>query len=358
MNTTSLTIRVRSALIALSVGMIVAGAHAVVIAAELDGEKSQAATSFTRRPYISLGAGISRLNPENDQVPPLRVRDSRSSGYHAALGYDLTRWLSAEVYFADIGESEIEFFGTSAGPVGYQVYGISAIAYLYNNRSGFGFSDSTEGLFRREGLSFYTRAGIGSMSNQEQTGLDIRRDHAAHLVMGVGLEYGFANGWALRAEATGYDTDARYLSASVVKRFGQVPIAAPIVALTAALPEIPAEPPVANDNQVIEFPTILFAFDRSSLSSSAIVELNKLVEVILDYDTQMEISGHTDWISTEEYNYDLSARRAQVVKNYLVSRGIDASRLSVQGLGESQPVRSNDSSEGRAQNRRVEFRLR
>ena len=67
------------------------------------------------------------------------------------------------------------------------------------------------------------------------------------------------------------------------------------------------------------------------------------------------ITGHTDSIGAAEYNNGLSYRRAEATKNYLVGAGVSASRLSAEGVGEAQPVASNDSQNGRAENRRVEI---
>jgi OOP family OmpA-OmpF porin len=70
---------------------------------------------------------------------------------------------------------------------------------------------------------------------------------------------------------------------------------------------------------------------------------------------RVEVQGFTDSIGTEEYNQGLSERRADAVRNYLVERGVDPKIISSKGYGESNPVASNDTKEGRALNRRVEF---
>jgi outer membrane protein OmpA-like peptidoglycan-associated protein len=73
--------------------------------------------------------------------------------------------------------------------------------------------------------------------------------------------------------------------------------------------------------------------------------------------TKFAIEGHTDSKFTEKFNQKLSEKRATSVLNFLTSNGIEASRLSTVGFGETAPVASNDTSEGRAQNRRVEVKL-
>lgn len=101
---------------------------------------------------------------------------------------------------------------------------------------------------------------------------------------------------------------------------------------------------------------ILFAFSKSDLSDSARLNLNKLVTVLNNYpNTNIEIQGHTDSRGTEEYNMGLSLRRANAVRDYLNSQGIDSPRMTVKGYGETAPAYSNDTPEGMAQNRRVEF---
>jgi outer membrane protein OmpA-like peptidoglycan-associated protein len=101
---------------------------------------------------------------------------------------------------------------------------------------------------------------------------------------------------------------------------------------------------------------ILFAFSKSDLSDSAKMNLDKLATALKNYpNTNIEIQGHTDSRGTEEYNMGLSLRRANAVRDYLVSQGIDGSRMTVKGYGESAPAYSNDTPEGMAQNRREEF---
>lgn len=108
---------------------------------------------------------------------------------------------------------------------------------------------------------------------------------------------------------------------------------------------------------VVEFSEkILFGYDRSDLSAGAEDNLDKLVNVLKEYpDTNIEIQGHTDSKGTESYNQSLSDRRAGAVATYLRNRGVTSSRVSIRGYGETAPVASNDTDDGRSQNRRVNF---
>lgn len=101
---------------------------------------------------------------------------------------------------------------------------------------------------------------------------------------------------------------------------------------------------------------VLFAYDKSDLGANAATNLSKLVEILNRYpDTDIEIIGHTDSKGSDDYNQSLSERRANAVVNYLRSNSINSTRLTGIGKGETDPIASNDTDDGRAQNRRVEF---
>ncbi|WP_040396699.1 OmpA family protein, partial [Cesiribacter andamanensis] len=103
---------------------------------------------------------------------------------------------------------------------------------------------------------------------------------------------------------------------------------------------------------------IFFDFDRATLRPESYPELNRLLELMNEYpNMRIKIEGHTDSIGTDEYNKGLSERRAAAVARFLQVNGIAQSRFSSVGLGESQPVATNDTDEGRQQNRRVEFEI-
>ncbi len=101
-----------------------------------------------------------------------------------------------------------------------------------------------------------------------------------------------------------------------------------------------------------------FAFDSSDLTATSKENLDKLAQILINNpDTNINIYGHTDSKGTDEYNQKLSERRANSVKNYLISKGIASSRLFPMGMGEAEPKASNETEAGRAQNRRVEFAI-
>jgi outer membrane protein OmpA-like peptidoglycan-associated protein len=101
---------------------------------------------------------------------------------------------------------------------------------------------------------------------------------------------------------------------------------------------------------------ILFEFSKSDLGDSAKKNLNSLITVLKNYpNTNIEIQGHTDSRGTDDYNMGLSISRATSVRDFLRQNGIVASRMTTKGFGESAPAYTNDTQEGMAQNRRVEF---
>ena len=100
----------------------------------------------------------------------------------------------------------------------------------------------------------------------------------------------------------------------------------------------------------------LFDFDKSALKPAAVASLNSLAGKVKSLTLEVIVAvGHTDSVGTDAYNQKLSIRRAEAVKKHLVSQGIDAKRIYVEGKGESQPVADNKTAEGRAKNRRVQI---
>ncbi|UJF29181.1 OmpA family protein [Kaistella sp. 97-N-M2] len=101
-----------------------------------------------------------------------------------------------------------------------------------------------------------------------------------------------------------------------------------------------------------------FAFNSSALTEAGKANLNKLATVLANNpDTNINIYGYTDSKGTDSYNLSLSDRRAAAVRAYLSSQGVASSRMNTMGMGEADPVASNDTDAGRAQNRRVEFAI-
>ncbi|MDX9891363.1 MAG: OmpA family protein [Bacteroidales bacterium] len=103
---------------------------------------------------------------------------------------------------------------------------------------------------------------------------------------------------------------------------------------------------------------IFFELNQSDLKAESFVELDVLVDFLKkNRNLKIEIGGHTDDIGTDEYNLHLSLERSKSVYQYLIQKGIDGSRLTYKGYGETMPVKSNETEEGRAANRRTEIKV-
>lgn len=119
-----------------------------------------------------------------------------------------------------------------------------------------------------------------------------------------------------------------------------------------------AEQPSFSVGGTFVLKEIFFEFDKSTLLQQSYFELMKLMTLLETYpEMQIEIGGHTDGKGSDGYNQRLSENRAKAVVDFLVSKGIDIKRLKYKGYGKSMPVATNDTDEGRALNRRVEFRI-
>ncbi len=106
---------------------------------------------------------------------------------------------------------------------------------------------------------------------------------------------------------------------------------------------------------VITLGDVLFAVDKADLRSGATRSLDQLAQALRDDpNATIQIEGHTDSTGSREHNMDLSRRRAESVQYYLVSHGINSTRITSQGLGPDYPVTNNETTSGRQQNRRVE----
>jgi OOP family OmpA-OmpF porin len=113
----------------------------------------------------------------------------------------------------------------------------------------------------------------------------------------------------------------------------------------------------AKDQAVI-LRGVNFELNSAQLTMNAETILNGVAETLVSSPGfEVELQGHTDSTGSDSYNMNLSQNRAKSVKSYLVSSGVEANRLTARGYGEEQPIASNDTKVGRAENRRVELKV-
>lgn len=247
---------------------------------------------------------------------------------------------------------------------------------------------------------------VGALGSHRHVGADEDWNPAAQA--GVGTQMALGKSTDLRLElAYRYDMDDKtqpykdnygdyMLSVGLVSRFGEPP--APPPAPVAPPPPKPDCSTLDDDNDgvnncedkcpnteagtivgpdgcakpvVIDLRGVNFKFDRprpgeSDIASTlqkptddSVAILDQAVDTLQRYPAvKVELDGHTDSIGTEAYNQKLSERRAQIVYDYLTSHGIDADRIvATNGFGETQPIATNKTSEGRARNRRTELQV-
>lgn len=112
-----------------------------------------------------------------------------------------------------------------------------------------------------------------------------------------------------------------------------------------------------GNNLILSMPElILFDFNKYEIKDDIKNSLNTLARALkTNKDIRIKIDGYTDFIGSEGYNLELSVKRAKAIKNYLISKGAIENNISIEGYGEQNPVSSNNTENGRARNRRVEF---
>jgi len=321
------------------IGIVLCGL-AISVSAEND---------FTSRWYGGIGAGISELDPDPNGTP-VTVDESRSSGGKVFLGYDLTKRFSIEGHYADLGKAKM----SPQGEVKYKELALGGLYYLYKQREA------------HTGFGLFAKGGLGKMEND--TDLPYERVNDFSFFYGAGLEYAFKNGVALRGELDLYDRDARFLTVSLLKRFGGAteekpassePAPEPVVIAPAPVsPELVLEPESEPVAPLGELEIIYFDTNSAELTSKARAKLDHIAgELQRIPDASVEVQGHTDNRATDRYNKALSQRRASSVIDYLTrKKGIASSRLLPEAYGETKPAASNATRQGMSLNRRVQFK--
>ncbi|WP_095148064.1 OmpA family protein [Pseudomonas sp. Irchel s3a18] len=186
------------------------------------------------------------------------------------------------------------------------------------------------------------------------------RDQSTLAIVGTGVKYYFTDNLFARAgvEADYAMDNGKWDYSALVGlgvNFGGNAGAAPVVAPVVA-PEPEPEAPVAETVRV-EL-DVKFDFDKATVKPGSLTDVANLADFMKQYpQTTTVVEGHTDSVGPDAYNQKLSQRRADAVKQVLVQDGVEASRVSSVGYGESRPVADNSTAEGRAVNRRVEAQV-
>lgn len=315
-----------------------------------------------RHLYAGLGIGASRLEPDTSELNGIDVNDRVEGAGQITVGMDLSRQFALELHSADLGSAGLS---PPNGRINYHAHGASALYYVGKQRHN----------YRRQGLTGYGRAGVGFLENGSVGNVNFVQDNGAHFLIGAGVEYMTKIGLGLRAEAISFEKDINYGQLAMIYRTGarrskrpiQIvkapePTPTPVVvpAIKVAEPEPVPEPIVEAPNVCDEFNGVLdgvnFHSDSAELTSEGSQVLYQAAEKLHSCESlQIRVSAHTDSVGAEAYNQSLSERRARSVVQSLSERGIDSSRMTSSAYGETQPIDTNSTPEGRRRNRRVEL---
>jgi len=312
-----------------------------------------------RHAYAGLGIGLSRMQPNTELAPGFNVNDEVEGAGQVTIGIDLSRELSIEAHSADLGSAGF----SPEGRVDYHIHGASALLYAGKNRHN----------FKRRGFSGFGRIGVGLLDNSPVGNVTIKQDNQTHLLFGAGLEYVTSIGLGLRAEAIAFEEDARYMQLGLVYRTGKrnkqkaveivkapepepTPLPIPVPAVVVAEPVVEPAPIDTCNEFTGSLEGVNFVTNSADLTGEAKSVLDSVASRLSECDTiPVHISAHTDSVGSKNYNQSLSERRADSVASYLRGSGINTERLTVEAFGESQPIDSNATAEGRKRNRRVEL---
>lgn len=329
-----------------------------------------------RHVYAGLGIGISRLEPEARNIEGASVEDTSDTGGQLALGLDINKWLSLELHAADLGRAKL----STGGGIDYRSTGVSALFYAGKNRHN----------WQRQGLNAFGRIGYGMLDTSGVGDVAVEQDNSSHILFGLGAEYSTRVGLGIRAEYIAFDQDVSYAQLGLIYRSGRraeqeitslaedkqvakVALAKPEKVPTASVDDdndgvddgadqCPATAPKVIVNKVgcALFNDVLegvnFHPGSAVLTADSETILNGVIKNLKSNPAvAIKISAHTDDQGSSSSNQQLSIKRARAVGIFLVYGGIDKSRLELRAYGESQPIASNQSAEGRRKNRRVEI---
>lgn len=357
--------------------------------------------------YVGMGLGLSTLDPDTSDSSWDTI-DNKDAGFTLYGGYHFSHSWFAELMYANLGKATMDnkhILVTAQESIDYSA--VSAFG---------GYYLPLDELFRAKmPVKLFLKAGVAQLSNKASDSLvRLDADSQTLLAGGMGIEWPFAKDWMLRGEIDTFSAEAKLLNISVAYWFGgkkhyyevsrpkpveePMPETAPaetVAAATATLPETRPVPELqvtvaygegtkdSDDDGIVDIlddcpktpanaridkkgcasykgyvQSLYGAFNSTDLTYPSYGLLDTVIGLLKSFpDTRIEIQAHTDDRGSTELNQKLSEQRAEVVKQYLVDHGIDASRIETQGFGELKPLATNETEQGRSKNRRIDFKV-
>ena len=299
--------------------------------------------------------------------------DDSSAGFKVFAGYRFNKWLGVEGAYYNFGDFDEDLDPPNPGG--------SAKAEI----DGFAGSVLLFAPLDTQEFEVYAKAGYYGFDQQVLVDdASVASNSPSGLVVGAGSRFFVSDQFAVRAEGEWFDIDNGdlwTLNIGFEYQFGRPEKAAAPVAMAAPVAAAAAAPPADADgdgvpdgnDQCPDTPKgervgpfgcscdvtrqVQFKLDTAELTDEDKVTLDEVAETLgrLKF-VSGTVVGYTDNTGTDEYNQELSERRAQSVATYLESKGVAVGRLAASGAGESDPIADNDTEEGRAKNRRVVLR--
>jgi len=381
------------------------------------GDIGQSNWNLSQQDANNLSSGLAdQINFYNPNINVTSTRnnfDDTSTTYGFFVGYQIWRWLAVEAAWMDLGSTSVQTSATYAYTVVNPIFpppptggsyratsqfessgwALSALpmlpigdAWNLYGRLGYYMGDNNvSGRFQGQD----TRAGVAVGSPYDLKLSD--SDSSGVFLWGLGASYTFDERVSLRleydniadvAEVGNNKSDAERFTLGLVYRFGDTEEAVPVAA-AAPVAVAAAEPAKCSDSdgdgvcdaddkcpntpagdRVGPFGCSCdvvvrtnFAFDSAELTAEDKATLDGVAARLKELQfVEGTATGHTDNVGTAEYNQKLSERRAQAVVDYLAAKGVAPGRIKAIGMGLTKPLASNDTAEGRAQNRRVTIR--
>ncbi len=327
--------------------------------------------------YVGAGVGQSRAKIDDARlIRSLTANgatlgsfsaDERGTGYKLYAGKQLNEYFAIEGGYFDLGKfgfnATTSGGGVLNGDVGFRGANLDLIGQLPLSQR---FS-----VYARLGMNYaqarahFSGNRLAAVTNPNPS------ERKLNAKAGLGVEFKLNEALALRAEveryhvndAVGNRGDVDLASVNLVYKLGRPAARAVVATPPPAVEPMPAPrvvetppppAPVPVSEKVSFAAESLFDFDKAIVKADGKAALDGLLANLQGMNTEAIVTvGHTDSIGSDAYNEKLSLRRAEAVKAYLVSKGVEATRVFVEGKGESQPVADNKTAEGRAKNRRV-----